>query len=266
MRENRVRSIWKAGGGVANGWLHIPSAFAAEIMAHQGWDSLTIDLQHGPVDYQAALGMLQAISTTDVTPLARVPWNEPGIIMKLLDAGCMGIICPMINSRHECEAFVGACRYPPHPGGYRSHGPTRAIIYAGSDYPKLANESVITMAMIETKAAVDNLDDILSVPGLDSIYVGPADLAQSYGRAPQADHTDPEMVGILDRILDGCRRHNIVAGLHCNAPEYAAQMFEKGFQLATVASDGRQLAMAASAAVATLKGRAPAPSANKGPY
>src|SRR2546430_741853 len=131
MRENRVRSIWQAGGHVVNGWLAIPSSVSAEAMAHAGWDSLTIDLQHRLVGYTSAVPMLQAISTTNVTPLARVPWNEPGIIGKLLDAGCMGIVCPMINSRQECEAFVGACRYPPM--GYRSHGPTRATIYAGSD-------------------------------------------------------------------------------------------------------------------------------------
>ena len=126
MRENTIRDIWRRGGCALNGWLHIPNAFATELMAHQGWDSLTIDMQHGVVDYGAALGMLQAIATTATIPLARVPWNEPGIIMKMLDAGCFGIICPMINTRADCEAFVGACRYPPR--GYRSFGPLRAAL------------------------------------------------------------------------------------------------------------------------------------------
>lgn len=263
MRENRLRSIWGSGGAAINGWLHIPSSWTAEVMANQGWDGLTIDMQHGLADYPTALTMLQAISTTDVTPTVRVPWNEPGIIMRMLDAGAMGIICPMINSRQECEAFVGACRYPPR--GYRSHGPTRATVYAGADYPANANDSVIAMAMIETKAAVEHLDEILSVPGLDAIYVGPADLAQSYGRAPQADHTDPELVAILDTIVAGAKRHGIVLGLHTNAPEYAQQMIDKGFQFVTVAADTRLLANAASAVTAKLKGRAPAP-ASRGPY
>ena len=113
MRENGVRRIWGGGGSVANGWLAIPSAFSAETMAHQGWDSLTVDMQHGVVDYQAAATMLAAISTTDVTPLVRVPWLDPGIIMKMLDAGAYGVICPMVNTVSDAETLVSACRYPP---------------------------------------------------------------------------------------------------------------------------------------------------------
>src|SRR5436190_3180108 len=113
MRENRIRTIWKSGGAVVNGWLAIPTAFSAETMAHQGWDSLTIDLQHGVVDYQTAVGMLQAISTTEAVPMVRVPWLDPGIVMNMLDAGSYGVICPMINNAAEAETFVRACRYPP---------------------------------------------------------------------------------------------------------------------------------------------------------
>ncbi len=110
MRANRLKEIWAKGDAVVNGWLSIPSAFSAEVMSHQGFDSLTIDMQHGVVDYQAALSMLAAISTTDTVPLVRVPCLEPGIIMKMLDAGCYGIICPMVNSAEEAQRFVGACR------------------------------------------------------------------------------------------------------------------------------------------------------------
>ena len=149
-------------------------------MAHAGFDSLTVDMQHGLSHFESAVPMFQAISTTDTVPLARVPWNEPGIIMKLLDAGCYGIICPMINSADEAAAFVGACRYPPH--GYRSYGPTRAALYAGADYAAHANEEVLTLAMIETKAGLENLEAIVQTPGLDAVYVGPADLSQSLGR------------------------------------------------------------------------------------
>ena len=101
MRENTVKTIWAKGGCVVNGWLSIPSSFSAEVMAHQGFDSLVVDMQHGVVDYQTAVTMLQAISTTSVIPFARVPWNDPAYIMKILDAGAYGIICPMINSRKE---------------------------------------------------------------------------------------------------------------------------------------------------------------------
>src|SRR3712207_138583 len=136
--------------------------------------------------------MLQAISTTDVVPFARVNWNDPGTIMKLLDAGCYGVICPMIEGRADAEAFVGACRYPPE--GYRSYGPFRASLYGGPDYAANANETVVTMAMIETRAALDDLDGILSVPGLDAVFVGPSDLGQSLGFGPGMDREEPELV------------------------------------------------------------------------
>jgi len=250
MRENRLHGIWTSGGYAVNGWLHLPSSFAAEVMAHQGWDSLTIDLQHGLIDYQAAVTMLQAISTTSVVPTARVPWNDPAIIMKMLDAGCYGIICPMVNTRAEAEAFVGACRYPPR--GYRSFGPTRAAIYAGNDYPEEADRQMIAMAMIETVQAVENIDDILSVPGLDAIYIGPADLSQSMGGSERSDPTEPRLVAALDTILAAARRHGVVSGIYCGSPDYAARMVGKGVQFVTVLSDWRLMAAASRTTIAAI--------------
>ncbi|MFN8498182.1 MAG: aldolase/citrate lyase family protein [Anaerolineae bacterium] len=264
MRENRVRTIWQQGGAVITGWLHISSSFAAEIMSQAGWDALTIDLQHGPVDYQAAVPMLQTISASNVTPLARVPWNDPAIIMKMLDAGCYGIICPMVNSRAEAEAFVGACRYQPQ--GYRSHGPTRARLYAGADYVEHANNTVIAMPMIETAQAVENIDEILSVEGVDALYIGPADLSMSYGYPPRTDLTDPFLVDKIDRILAAAKRHNVVAGIHCGSPAYARQMIEKGFQFIAILSDGGLLANAARAAVEATKGTGKNGGGPTGPY
>ena len=129
MRKNTLKEIWADGGAVVNGWCSIPSSFSAEVMAHQGFDSICIDMQHGAVDYQVALTMLQAISTTSVIPLARVPWNDPGRLMKILDAGAYGVICPMINNADEARSLVAACKYPPT--GMRSFGPIRAKYYAG---------------------------------------------------------------------------------------------------------------------------------------
>ncbi len=146
MRKNKIKQMMKDGKPVINGWCAIPSTASAEAMAHQGWDSLTIDMQHGLVDYSNALPMLQTISTTDVTPLARVNWNEPGQIMKILDAGCYGIVCPMVSNRKEAENFVQACMYPPD--GYRSFGPVRGLIYGGADYADHANEEILKLAMI----------------------------------------------------------------------------------------------------------------------
>ncbi|MCB8942336.1 MAG: 2,4-dihydroxyhept-2-ene-1,7-dioic acid aldolase [Ardenticatenaceae bacterium] len=263
MRENRLRQIWQTGGTALNGWLHIASSYAAETMAHAGWDSLTIDMQHGPVGFESAVSMLQAISTTATVPLARVPWNEPGVIMRMLDAGCYAIICPMINSRAECEAFVGACHYPPH--GYRSHGPNRAKLYGGSDYASQANETVVTMAMIETAAAMQNLDDILTTPGLDAIYVGPADLSRSLGGPPDGDLNKPLVADSLDRILAACQQHGIVPGIHTGSAQFANQMVAKGFQFVTVSSDAGLLSAKASEVITAVKGHQSTP-ATTSPY
>src|SRR5207245_79262 len=172
VRENTLRTIWARGEAVVRGWLSTPSAFCAEVMAHQGFGSLTVDMQHGVVDYQVAVTMLQAVSTTPVIPLARVPWNDPARLMKILDAGVYGVICPMISTRAQAEALVAACKYPPR--GYRSFGPVRASLYAGSDYGDRADDDIVVMPMIETAEALKNLDAILSVPGVGAIYVGPA--------------------------------------------------------------------------------------------
>ena len=185
MRKNKLKQFIKEEKPIINGWLQIPSSFSAEVMAHQGWDSLTIDMQHGLVDYTNALPMLQTISTTDVTPLARVNWNEPGQIMKILDAGCYGIICPMVSNKEEAERFVQACLYPPK--GYRSFGPIRGLLYGGPDYGKYANDEILKFAMIETKESLENLDSIMSTPGLNGIYIGPADLSLALGEKPSFD-------------------------------------------------------------------------------
>lgn len=255
MRENRVKSIWGRGGVVLNGWLHVPSSFSAEVMAHAGYDSLTIDLQHGPPDVGSVVPMLQAISTTDVVPFARVNWNDPGTIMKLLDAGCYGIICPMIEGREDAEAFVGACRYPPE--GYRSYGPFRASLYGGPDYAANANETVVTMAMIETREALADLDGILKVPGLDAVFVGPSDLGQALGHGPGMDREEPEMVEAIGRVVGSAREKGLAAGIFTGSTEYAERMIEDGFNFVNVSTDARFMADAASAAAETLRERRP---------
>ena len=256
MRANIVKQRWQAGEACVNGWCAIPNSFSAELMAHSGWDSLTIDLQHGMADYQTAVTMLQAISTTDVPPLARVPWLEPGIIQRMLDAGSMGIICPMINSAEEAEKFVGACKYTPL--GYRSSGPVRAAIYAGADYIANANDEILAIAMIETMEAIENLDAILSTPGLDGVYIGPTDLALTMGKPPVLDPTDADVVANIEKIIDAANAKGLGAGIHCGSPEYAAKMIARGAKLVTIGSDGRLLQSAAQAAVAKCKGGAPA--------
>ena len=251
MRENMLRTIWARGEAVINGWLSIPSSFSAEVMAHQGFDSLTVDMQHGVIDYQAAVTMLQAISTTSTVPLARVPWNDPAHLMKTLDAGVYGVICPMISTREQAEALVQACKYPPR--GFRSWGPVRASIYAGADYGDHADAEVVVMPMIETADALKNLDEILSVPGVDAIYVGPSDLSLALGYKPRLDQTDAGVVEAQKQIVAACKKHGVVAGIHNNSAAYALQMIEQGYQFVTIASDSRLLAVRAAEEVAVVR-------------
>ncbi len=254
MLENPLRSIWANDAVVINGWLHIPSSFASEVMAHQGWDSLTLDAQHGPFEFSSALGMIQAIQTTPTAVVARVAWNDPGAIMKYLDAGVHAIICPMVNTRQECEAFVGACRYPPQ--GFRSYGPTRAALHFGAEYAASANGFVVTMPMIETAQALENLEQILDVPGVDAIFVGPGDLGQAlYGQA-QIDRDTPEFITTLERIAKTARARNINAGIFTGGSAYAKRMIELGYNFVTVSSDARLMAVGAKHVLNELKNHA----------
>ena len=180
---NKVKEIWAADKAVVNGWLAIPSGFSAEVMAQAGWDSVTVDLQHGVQDYLSMVQCFQAMQGLPVVPMVRVPWNEPGIIGKVLDGGAYGVICPMINTREEAERFVAACKYPPM--GARSNGPIRAGIYgvyeAGSGYQATANDDTLCIPMIETQQAVDNLDEILDVPGSARCMWGRATSGSPWG-------------------------------------------------------------------------------------
>ena len=253
MRKNKIKELFKAGKPIINSWLAIPSSFSAEVMSNQGWDSLTIDMQHGLIDYPNAVSMLQAISTTETTPMARVNWNEPGQIMKILDAGCYGIICPMVSNRKEAEKFIQACQYPPK--GYRSFGPIRASIYGGSDYAKHADEEILKLAMIETKEALEKLDEILDTPNLDGIYVGPADLSLAINEEPGFDRPEnTKAYKEILRILEAAKKRNLFAGLRNGTAEYAQKMLDKGFNLVTVGSDSRYIAAGAKYDLEKLKG------------
>jgi 4-hydroxy-2-oxoheptanedioate aldolase len=250
-----MQQRWQKGGAVVNGWLAIPSSFSAETMAHQGWDSLVVDMQHGVIDYAAAVNMLTAISTTAVTPLVRVPWLEPGTIMKMLDAGAYGVICPMVNCREDAELLVSCCRYPP--AGQRSFGPIRALLYGGADYAKHANRAMVPFAMIETRRGLDNLDEILRVDGLAAVYIGPADLSLALGCEPKFDNETGPIVEAIDLIVRKCRERKVIAGIHNLSPEYALKMIEKGFQFVTVASDARLLAAGAQKALSVMRAAEP---------
>lgn len=250
-RENSVKRRLEGGGTALNAWCSIGSSYVAEVLAELGFDAVTVDLQHGAIDYATAFTMLQAISTAPVMPMVRVPWNDPALLMKLLDAGAHGVICPMVNSAEEARAFVGACRYPPL--GYRSMGPNRAVQYAGRDYWKSADREVMLLAMIETRAGVENVDEIVRVEGLDGIYVGPGDLSLSYGAAPSMTPDDPEIVAAIAKVCASANRHGRIPAVHTDGPETARRRFAEGFRLCTLQSDVRYIMTGAAAALAAAR-------------
>ena len=246
---------------VLNGWIQIPSAFATEVMAHQEWDSLTIDMQHGMVSFDQALSMLQAIAGTDTLPLARAPSNDPASIMKLLDSGVAGIICPLINTKTEAQQFVDSCLYPPE--GLRSFGPLRAMMIEGSQYLLEANKSIAKIVMIETKQAIENLNDILSVKGIDGIYIGPNDLGISLGAPLSVDTKNKlrsnelpvseETENAISKILKVASEKNLITGIHSTSPEMSTKMIRAGFNFVTSASDERLLAAGSQSVIEKLK-------------
>jgi 4-hydroxy-2-oxoheptanedioate aldolase len=254
MIPNRLKALWSERAATLNGWCTIGNPFVAEIMANQGYDSVTLDLQHGTLDYSDMLPMLQAMQASGTVPMVRVPWREPGIIMKALDAGAYGIICPMINSAEQASEFVSYTKYPPL--GQRSYGPTRVSVAAGADYGRSANGEVLSFAMIETAQGMAELQEIARVPGLAGIYVGPADLTLGLtkGRLPAGfDREEPEMIAALKEIARACNANGIIAALHCSSADYAHRAISWGYRMTTVSSDTRLLSGSAAASIARFR-------------
>jgi 4-hydroxy-2-oxoheptanedioate aldolase len=228
-----LREIWAAGGTTLGGWLSIPSSVSAEGAARAGFEYVCIDTQHGAVDYQVSVSMLQAIVLGGSRGVARVPWNEPGMIGKVLDAGAEGVIVPMVNTRAQAEAVVSSARYAPF--GTRSYGPTVAVM-RHPNYHEWAAENVAVIPMIETVEALANLYAILSTPGVDAIYVGPADLSLSLGLPPGNNDDRSEFTDALTAIVAACQRHGVVPGMHTIA-SLAERRLEQGFRMLTVSAD-----------------------------
>jgi len=249
---NKLKQILTSGRAAVNGWLAIPNGFSAEVMAQCGFDSVTVDLQHGVQDYLSMVSCFQAMQAHPVTPLVRVPWNEPGIVGKVLDAGAYGVICPMINTRAQAEALVSYSKYPP--AGTRSNGPIRLTMYGEvSNYQSVANEETLVFPMIETREAVSNLDAILDVPGVFGVYIGPSDLGFSHGLVPKLDREEPEMLAIYERVVAATGKRGQYAGIHTGSAAYAARAIGMGFRLITILNDVSLMAMAAKAGVAQIR-------------
>jgi 4-hydroxy-2-oxoheptanedioate aldolase len=235
MRENTLKKRLQTAAPIMNAWLSIPSGYLAEGAGHQGFHSVTVDLQHGLIGFETAVSMLQAISATPAIPLVRAPSSEQETIMHLLDAGAYGVVCPMISNVAEAENFVAACRYPPD--GARSFGPARGKLYGGADYFEAANGEIMTIPMIETAQALQNIDAILAVPGIDMIYIGPNDLALDLGEKPGAELHDSATSNAITHILDRAKAAGVPTGIFCADGDVAKRRLAEGFNLVTPGND-----------------------------
>jgi 4-hydroxy-2-oxoheptanedioate aldolase len=261
-RENTAKAKWRAGEVTYGAWLGIPSMLSAEALAHAGYDWLCIDMQHGAIDYSAAYSMLTAIGTTAAVPLVRVPYGDFSTIQRVLDAGALGVIVPMVNTVDEARAAVNACRYAPH--GTRSWGPVRAQYALGGNYFERADDQIACIVMIETKQALDRIDDILAVPGIDAVYVGPADLSITLGLPPGLDNGGAFEEARL-RIAEACRAHGVTAGMHANA-SLAAKHAAAGYRMITITHDLGALNAAAATDLRHARGGGVDRADAKGPY
>lgn len=245
--ENPLRAMWSQGEVARGAWCSSPSSVVAETVAATGYDYVCVDLQHGAVDYSDSVPMLQAISGQGATPIARVPSNDAATIGKVLDAGALGVVVPLVDNAAEAARAVAACRYPPRGG--RSFGPVRAATVTGSrDVADL--DQVVVAVMVETREGLRNVDEIAATPGLDAIYVGPADLALALDLPPAYERTETAHIEAIDSIRRACERHRIVAGIHCVGGAMGARRAAQGFRMTTLVND---LALVRAGAAAELE-------------
>jgi 4-hydroxy-2-oxoheptanedioate aldolase len=251
----RLRERLEAGDTVLNGWLHLPGGVSAEVMGRAGYDSLTIDLQHGLVGDGGLVSTLHAIAATPAAPVVRVPWLHPPDLMRALDAGAAGVICPMVDTPEQARALVRACRYAPL--GARSYGPTRARLHYGDAYAERADADTVVLAMIETREALENLEAILDTPGLSGVYVGPADLSLSLtGRASMDFRAGPAAPAV-ERVAAEASRRGLVAGIFTQGGDLARHAIALGYRFVTAGSDLALLGGAAEAVVGGLRAATP---------
>ena len=251
MRSNQVRSLWSEEKTAISGWLSIGNSYSAEIVGHSGVDCVTIDLQHAMTDISDMIHMLQAISATPAVPFVRVPGKDPTVIMKSLDAGAYGLICPLVNSADEARAFVDASMYPP--AGSRSFGPSRGLLYGGANYVEHANDTIVRLAMIETREGLVAVREICEVDGLDGIFVGPNDLGLSFGKGTASDPTEKDVCVAIETCLAAARAAGKTAGIFCPNGQVARRRKDQGFRFVVPGSDANLLKSALSSELAHLK-------------
>jgi 4-hydroxy-2-oxoheptanedioate aldolase len=250
MDTSPLKQRWRDGGTALGAWISLRDPLLAEVAATAGYDYVCIDMQHGMSDYDHVTSHLQALARSAAVPIVRVPWNEFGIIGRVLDTGALGVIIPMVNSPEEAQQAVDACRYAP--AGKRSFGPLGASSRYGGGYAGTANDVVACIPMIETRQAIEAIDDILSVPGIDAAYIGPADLSLTYGLQPRVDQEGEPFDGALATVVDACERHDVVPGIHANA-SLAAKRHAAGFRMITVGLDASPASAALRADITSAR-------------
>jgi 4-hydroxy-2-oxoheptanedioate aldolase len=243
MPKNPLKAAWAEGRTAFGLWSVVPGSVGAEILAEAGVDYVCVDQQHGVIDYDSMVPMFQAIRGGGAAPITRVLSNDPFLIMKALDAGAWAVIVPLVNSAEEAARAVSACRYPPR--GMRSFGPVRAANVIGSRDPEELGGEVVCLVMVETREALERVEEIAATPGLDGIYVGPSDLALSLGLPPTLEVAEDEHADAVRRISEACHERGIAAGIHSPSGDWARRHAEAGFDLVTVATDAPLLRGAA---------------------
>ena len=250
--QNPVKRKLKNGQKTIGGFLQMISPVSAEIMSQSGFDWLIVDLEHSPGDFANLQAQLQAMNGSGVVPFARAPWNDMVAIKRTLDTGVMGVLIPYVNTREEAEAAVAACKYPPL--GVRGvAGSPRAAGYTRNTMPYLttANDEVIVMIAVETMEAVNNLDEILTVEGLDGIFIGPVDLASSMGYL--GDPSQPEVQETIAVIESKVIPSDKFLGTLAANWGKAEACFEKGYQWMVLMQDGVAIKNAGDAAVSNFR-------------
>jgi len=246
----------RAGEPVHSGWCGLAFPLAAEAIAREGFPAVTIDMQHGLWDIASTVSAVTAIRHGGAAPVVRVPLGDFATASRALDFGAEGIISPMINSAVDARALVAATKYPPL--GERSWGPHRATMLAGisdqKDYLREANALTVTLAMIETRAALDNLAAIAETPGIDGLFLGPSDLSIALSRGASLDPMAQEVDRELERIAEAAGKAGKVLGAYCHTAERAVALAKRGVRFLAVGSDLGFLRAGTSAALKTLKG------------
>jgi 4-hydroxy-2-oxoheptanedioate aldolase len=245
-----------SGETVFSGWCGLPYPIVAEMLGRDGFPAVTIESQHGLWDIAGILAGIAAVRQGGAAPLVRVPWGDFALVSRALDFGAEGIIAPMINTPADARALAGAAKFPPI--GERSWGPHRATTFAGlsdqSVYLREANDHIVTLAMIETRTALQNFDAIIETPGVDGFFLGPSDLSIALSGGKTVDPLSKEVDRELDRMIAGAQRVKKIPGAYCHSAERAVALAKRGVKFLAVSSDLAMLRAGAAAAMKVLKG------------